>query len=224
MTANARTSQRRSAGSADGAARWGPETSRRVPAWVTSIVLAIAAGGLLFAALLAGMMGPLEAHPPTFDSSPLPPRDGLTLPQHTYQPPSDRSQFEFSVAWLWWIVGIVAGLVCVALVIWVVRTLRRPRRTVGVKPGRTATALAPAILGWLADEAAVDIGAERTVDVRLAADDIIASWEIVEETAAELDYPRPQASTPTEFLTRLTDRFGNPEIAATDRHGPEVGS
>jgi len=195
-----------------------PDPSRRLPAWVTALVLAAAAAGLTLAVLLAARAGPLEAHPPTVQPQvpTAPPRSAGTPPP---LPSMQPQQTQTDTDWLWWVAAVLGGLLVLLLVIWLIRALRRPGRIVAV-PGGTATPPgSPVSLDWLDERAPVDLTDDRTFDPLRAADDIIACWTAVEAAAASAGRPRGSASTPTEFLQRLTERWGDAPAAPISSSG-----
>ena len=196
-----------------------PRPARRVPPWAAALLLGLTAAALVGLVLLAGRAGPLVAHPPT--------RTPVTPPAVTPTPISRPPRPSFPPAptqdsspgsELGLILAALGVFVVILLLIWLVRVLRRPRPIHGgpTRPAAPAPVL-PVALGGPADEPEAGAGAtdERTFDPRRAAEEIITVWVDLEAEAGAHGAGRRSASTPTEFLSALTDRFGDAELSAT---------
>ncbi len=183
---------------------------RPVPAAAAALILAITAVAVVLVAVIASRAGPLVAHPPTAEPALPQPIEASTLPTVTMMTPPPQRQESPSGDWLWWIAAVLADLILIALVIWLVRALRRPARIAPHLGGVAPAAALDAVLGSIADAPPVDIGDERTFDPERSADEIIATWVAVEKVAAILGHRRRAASTPTEFLRALTGEWGDP--------------
>lgn len=197
--------------------REAPPRRRRVPPAMVALV--IAATALLFAALaiVAGRAGPLVAHPPD-TSGPPGPITGAFVSREPFSEPPAWPSAAWSAAWLWWIGVTLLALIGVALVWWLVQALRGRSPRPATTPVLSAAPQAiDAMLGSLAEPAEADLGDARTFVAARAADDIIASWEIVERAAAARGLPRRATTTPTEFLQELVAVIGD---AATPPGSP----
>ncbi len=196
-----------------------PDPARRVPFWAALLLLAVAAAVLLTAALLAGRVGPLVAHPSTATPTVRPPRpqSPMTLPPRPTA--MAREHAEPSGQWLWWAAGAVGALLLILAVLWLLRALRRPARITASPAGAAAPAVLPPSLSRPADGGDVDATGDRTFDPQRAADYIIASWTAVEGAAARAGHRRPPASTPTEFIRDLAERLGGALPAEPGRSG-----
>ncbi len=203
----------------------GPDPGRRVPFWVAAMLMAITAGAVVLVAILAGNAGPLVAHPPT--APPPPPRTisrpVMSQPVMPSMPPQQRS--EPSGEWLLWVAVIIGVLILVLLAIWLIRVLRRPGGIAAPSVTPAGPPQSPVALGWLDEDAEVDLGDDRSFDPQRAADDIIASWTAAEATARRMGAARRPESTPTEFLAAATDRWGDADLGDADQRrlgGDEV--
>lgn len=192
----------------------------------TAALLASIAGLLVVAAALIAMrVGPLEVHAAPYD--PGPPRviDGPTVPPQSQSFQAPQDQVVSSSEWLWWVGVVLAGLIGLAILLWLLNALRqglrRPARPVVAGAGAPVAATA-----WshLAEPSAADLGDERSFLAGRSADDIIASWELVESAADTLGFPRRESTTPTEFLREVTGELGDPRIdlVAETAGGPHV--
>lgn len=192
-----------------------------MPRWATALLLAMVAVLLVGMAIVAARVGPLRAHPPTSPPArPAPPPE-ITMSRPTMPTVATEQGQGPNGSWLWWVGGILAGLVVLFLVLALVRALRRLQYRM-TRPPAAATAPPSGSLsiGWATPEPEIDATDERTFDPERAADDIIASWTVLERAAAQLGHGRRPASTPTEFLAALTARFGSVDMpAATDSAG-----
>lgn len=193
------------------------QTRRRVP--VAGVALALAATALVFAAVavVAGSVGPLVAHPPTRANRPPQAITGADVPVASFAKPPVPTGDSWNAGWLWWIGAAVLMLAVAAAVWWLVLVLRRrvPRPLTSPAPVAPPHSIA-AMLGSVSGPAEADLGAGRTFIAARAADDIIASWEIVEAAAAAGGRPRRPAATPTEFLVELASGFGDTSTAQAD--------
>lgn len=188
-----------------------PAPKRPLPTPLLVMIVAGVAVALVFAALLANLVGPLEAHP-------LPPR-GSRQPAPSPRVPPDPAFSLLSkipgggslATWLRWF-GLVVTilLVAVALILALRIMLRRRARNNRTemvapleRPGRLS-------VSHLSGDSEADLTDPRSFQARAAADDIIASWSAVEKAVAQWGYTRKAWTTPTEFLAELTAEFGNP--------------
>ena len=188
---------------------------RRVSPPVAALLLALTACALLVLGVLAGRAGPLIARPPTVASvaeptSPRTPVSPPPLPSSAFAPGSQQSASGSE----WGPILVALGVgVAILFGFWLVRVLRRPRR---IDAGRTHPAgtapVMPLASGGRWDEPDADAGDERTFDPRRAAEEIIAVWVGLEAVADSSGCHRRSASTPTEFLETVTQRFGDAEL------------
>jgi hypothetical protein len=171
-------------------------------------------------ALLAGRVGPWVATPPEIS----PPT--LNLPQATMTPPSitlsiQRPHTADQTGTADWIaiVGLaVAALALLTLILWMARALRRPAAPTAGPPVRNPVRSDLALAPVTRDVEVADDTDERTFDPRASANAIIAIWASLETAAARAGCPRRPASTPTEFLDSLENRFPPPEGEASGDH------
>lgn len=187
---------------------------------IAALLLGPTACALLAVALLAGRAGPLVAHPPTM--TPVVPPTPTSTPAPASRPPLPSSlpaqqQVSASGSGLGLILAALGVFVAIMVGIWLVRVLRRPRRIDAGQPRAVGTVpVAPVVLGGPGDEPDSDRTDERTFDPRRAADEIIAVWVELESAAGSHGSGRRPASTPTEFLESLTDRFGDAELTGSE--------
>ncbi len=190
---------------------------RGVPPPVVALLLGLTAAALLAVALLAGRAGPLVAHPPTV--TPVVPSTSTPTPVSRVPRPSflPAQQQQSSSGSEWGLILAALGVfVAILFVIWLARVLRRPRRIDAGRPSATGTApVTPVVLGHPWDEPEADPSNGRTFDSRRAADEIIAVWVDLETVADSYGARRRSASTPTEFLGSVTDRFGDVELTGS---------
>ncbi|MEO7125191.1 MAG: hypothetical protein ABI034_03530 [Nakamurella sp.] len=175
--------------------------------------MAVGATALVCAAvaIVAGLVGPLVAHPRPAAGALLPAGAAKAPPEKLLIPPAQWPPGP-GVGWLWWIGLALSIVIVVAIVWWLVQALRRPSRpTPMAAPGASAQ-LIGAMLGDLSEPAIADLGDARSFQAARAADDIIASWEVVEKAAAAFGFPRPAAATPTEFMRYLVTDAGDAGI------------
>jgi hypothetical protein len=167
---------------------------------------------LIAVALVAGRVGPWVATPPV---GPVPTVHVPTIVVPSAVPlatsTGHASQPETgSPVWLIAIGLTIALIALLLLIIWVVRALRRPggpmAEAPAVNPVKSGIALSPAT----ESERSADDTDARSFDPRVSANAIIATWAALEATAAAVGHPRRPASTPTEFLAALDDRFPPP--------------
>lgn len=189
---------------------------RKVPVVAAALILAMTATALALAVIAAMRAGPLVAHPPTAAPALPPPATQAPPPSFALPTMPQQTQGEPGGDWLWWVAAVLGGLIALAFLGWLLAALRRPRRIAPQLGGPAPAVTVEAVLAALGEPAAVDLGADRSFDPRRAADDIIASWSAVERAGALLGLPRPPSSTPTEFLSMLTERFGDPPPDAAD--------
>lgn len=196
---------------------------RRAPsARAMGVLLAAAAGlAIAFVALIAARVGPLTVTAPPYrpeapkvviTASPPPPMPTFDMQDLQDQPNGD---------WLWWVGLVLGGLIAVVLALWLLRALRdwfrRPARPVVAGAG---AGVEPTVWSHLAEPSTVDLGDPRTFHAGRSADDIIASWDIVEAAARALGDPRRDSSTPTEFLSEITADLGDPVFDRRSESGP----
>lgn len=183
-----------------------------VPAAVAGLLLAGTAAVLIAVALVAGRVGPWVATPPIGPAPTIRPPTvvvSASLPQVTDT--GQRSEPDAaSPVWLIAVGIVIAAIVLLLLVIWVVKALRRPGGPTAGSPTvntvKSGIALSPAT----EPERPADDTDARTFDPRVSANAIIAIWASLEATAAAAGCPRRPASTPTEFLAALEERFPPP--------------
>lgn len=178
---------------------------RLTPMARRAIVLLGGLGVLVAVALLAGKAGPWgwrQEPPPQ-----LPTLTGLNLPTPTYELPTlppagppPAAESNSVPPWVWVLLGVLA-LLLVAALLWALRGRRRS--AVEAEPAEPAgESLAP--------------GPRGEFDQRVAASQIIACWQRVEQTAAAAGHPRLPQQTPTEFLAALLPALrADPDSART---------
>lgn len=202
----------RPSGNADGRMNSAPR--RAVPASTTGLTLAIVGLAVAGIALIASRVGPLEVHAPPYQPPPpkAVPAPSAPPPQMTFEW-QDRQADAASGEWLWWVGVVLAGLIGIAILIWLVRALlrglARPSKPV---VGGGGAPIVPTLWSRLTEPAEVDLGDGRTFHAGESADDIITSWEIIEQVADRIGRSRRESTTPTEFLRGLTDTMGDPLI------------
>lgn len=179
----------------------------RLPAAVTALIVVAAGLVLAAAAIVAGLVGPLTANPrPAGTPPPAPPAGGTpppVTPPRATSPPSGG----IDLSWLRWIGFALLALIALAILWWVVRTVRRRTRRGAPAMGQASTLMTDVALGSLAQPAEVDLGGARTFHARRAADDIIASFDAVERAAQACGLGRRSSDTPTEFVHSLVARI-----------------
>lgn len=190
---------------------------REVPRWATALLLAMVAVLLVGLAIVAARVGPLRAHPPTSPPDrPAPPPE-ITMTRPTMPTVATEPGQGPDGSWLWWVGGILAGLVVLFLVLALLRALRRLQYRMTRPPAAAAAPPSGSLsIGWATPEPETDATDARTFDPERAADDIIASWTVLERAAAQLGHGRRPANTPTEFLAALTARLGSVDMPAGD--------